>query len=325
MRAWTRRKVLGAGAAAASALACNGARAQERALRITWNGWTEEQTKPLMDGFEAAQPRHQGGLRAHALHPDPADAGSPAVGPHARARRLLGRQPAHGLLRGPRPPGALDGGLGPPAVRQGRPGRARAFAARLYSAPFASSSQVLFYNRALFKAAGVEPPTLGRPEPLDLGEGRGRGAKDVRSGEEPVGLRDRAGGAALPAAALRPVARRQAIGEDGLKASGFIDGQAFVDGFTFMQRLYTDWKVSPPGMFDNTLTPEVFGSGRAAMFLGNTFNYDTFSARYKDLDWGVAPHPYFEKGRPVTPTGSWHIGVNPRSPTRKPQRHLSAT
>lgn len=37
---------------------------------------------------------------------------------------------------------------------------AASFRGKLYSAPFASSSQVLFYNRALFKAAGVEPPTL---------------------------------------------------------------------------------------------------------------------------------------------------------------------
>jgi hypothetical protein len=57
MRAWTHRKVLGAGAVA-PVLAWGGARAQERALRITWNGWTEEQTKPLMEGFEAATPRH---------------------------------------------------------------------------------------------------------------------------------------------------------------------------------------------------------------------------------------------------------------------------
>lgn len=27
----------------------------------------------------------------------------------------------------------------------------------------------------------------------------------------------------------------------------------------------------------------------------------------------MAPHPYFAGGRPVTPTGSWHIGVNPRT------------
>jgi fructooligosaccharide transport system substrate-binding protein len=190
---------------------------------------------------------------------------------------------------------------------------AASFRGKLYSAPFASSSQVLFYNRALFKAAGVEPPTLDVQNRwtwervVDAARKMSDPAKSqwgfvIEQAERPDQL--------LP---FGQSLGRQAIREDGLKASGFIDGQPFVDGFTFMQRLYTDWKVSPPGMFDNTLTPEVFGSGRAAMFLGDTFSYDTFSARYKDLDRDVAPHPYFEKGRPVTPTGSWHIGMNPRS------------
>ena len=104
-----------------------------------------------------------------------------------------------------------------------------------------------------------------------------------------------------------------ALSPDGLKASGFLDGPAFVEAYTFVQRLYTDWKVSPPGVFDNNVTPDLFGSGRTGMFLGGTFNLDLFRTKYKDLDFGVAPHPYFAGGKPVTPTGAWHIGVNPRT------------
>ncbi len=39
-------------------------------------------------------------------------------------------------------------------------------------------------------------------------------------------------------------------------------------------------------------------------------------ARYNanpDLNYGVAPVPYFEGGKPVTPTGSWSIAINPNS------------
>ena len=28
------------------------------------------------------------------------------------------------------------------------------------------------------------------------------------------------------------------------------------------------------------------------------------------MNWGVAPHPYFEGGEAVTPTGSWYMGVS---------------
>ena len=31
------------------------------------------------------------------------------------------------------------------------------------------------------------------------------------------------------------------------------------------------------------------------------------------LDFGVAPHPYFEGGEQVTPTGAWSWGLNPNS------------
>ena len=80
-----------------------------------------------------------------------------------------------------------------------------------------------------------------------------------------------------------------------------------------MQKLYTEAKISPPGQFDTALTPELFGSGKCAMLLGGTFIFDTLKSKFPNLDFGVVPHPYFAKGKPVTPTGAWHFGVNPRS------------
>ena len=53
------------------------------------------------------------------------------------------------------------------------------------------------------------------------------------------------------------------------------------------------------------------------MLLGGTFVYDTLKSKLPTLDFGVAPHPYFAKGKPVTPTVAWHFGVNPRS-TQQP-------
>ena len=32
-----------------------------------------------------------------------------------------------------------------------------------------------------------------------------------------------------------------------------------------------------------------------------------------DLHYAVAPVPYFEGGKPVTPTGSWALSINPNS------------
>ena len=49
------------------------------------------------------------------------------------------------------------------------------------------------------------------------------------------------------------------------------------------------------------------------MILAGTFVYDTLKSKFPNLDFGVAAHPYFAKGKPVTPTGAWHFGVNPRT------------
>ncbi len=175
-----------------------------------------------------------------------------------------------------------------------------------------ASGQALFFNRAHFKAAGIEPPKT------DVSD-RWTWEKVVAAAQKMSNPSQNQWGLVIEQEErpyqLLPFAQSlggQAISEDGLKATGFIDSPAFVEGYTFMQRLYTDWKVSPPGMFDNSLTPELFASGKTAMFLGGTFNFDNFAKRLGP-DYGVAAHPYFEKGKPVTPTGSWHIGVNPRT------------
>ena len=44
------------------------------------------------------------------------------------------------------------------------------------------------------------------------------------------------------------------------------------------------------------------------MFAGGTWNIPILSAT--GVDFGVAPYPYFEGGKVLTPTGSWYVGVN---------------
>jgi len=75
--------------------------------------------------------------------------------------------------------------------------------------------------------------------------------------------------------------------------------------------------VSPQGLFDPNLPVEQFGNGKIAMLVAGTFNEATIKNKYPDIELGVAPYPRFEKGKAVTPTGAWHIGVNPRTQHRK--------
>ena len=281
-------------------------------LQATWNGWPVSQVQPLFEAFHAANPDITAKyeqipfsnlfqtleirLGARTPEPDVYSCDSPLTASYAVRGQAMALDEA--LDRSEFSKAAID---------------AASFRGKLYSAPFSTSSQLLFYNRAYFKQAGIEPPAADVDkrwtweQVVEAGKkvadpAQNRWGLIIEQAERPYQLLPL--GQSLGGVALSP---------DGLKATGYLDGPAFVEGFTFLQRLYTDWKISPPGVFDNNVTPDLFGSGRTGMFLGGTFNLGLFRDKYKDLDWGVAPHPYFAKGKPVTPTGAWHIGVNPRT------------
>lgn len=289
------------------------ARAQQATtLKVVWMGWPDNQVLPLMAEFEKRNPTIKLSvermpfsqlfqalevrLNARTGDPDIFIVDSPLTASYASRGHLMELDPL--IDRNRFSAGALAAGR---------------FNGKLYSAPFGSSMQVLYYNKAMFKAAGIEPPA---PEPAkrwtweQMVEAARKMAKPAENiwgftfeqQERPYQL--------LP---LGQSLGGIALSDDGLKATGYIDGPAFVEAFTFMQKMYTEWKISPPGQFDPALTPELFGSGKCAMLLGGTFVYDTLKSKFPNLDFGVAPHPYFAKGKPVTPTGAWHFGVNPRS------------
>lgn len=158
--------------------------------------------------------------------------------------------------------------------------QAASFDGNIYSAPFGSSMQVLYYNKAMLRAAGVELPSAdpGKrwtwEQLVEAAKKIAKPAENVwgfsfEQQERPYQLLPL--GQSLGGVALSP---------DGFKATGFLDGPAFVEGFGFMQKLYTEAKVSPPGQFDTALTPELFGLGKCAMLLGGTFVADTFFTKF---------------------------------------------
>ncbi len=286
--------------------------AQSAGLRAVWMGWPEGQVKPLMDSFRAARPEIaltvetipfvqifqtlEVRLQARTADPDIFICDSPLTASYAVRGHLLDLTPHLEAERFTK--AALD---------------AASWQGKLWSAPFGSSMQVLFYNKAHFREAGLAPP---EPDPAKrwtwervveaakrlADPGKGRWGFSFEQQERPYQLLPL--GQSLGGVALSP---------DGFKASGYIDATPFVEAYRFMQKLYTEWKVSPPGLFDPNLPVEQFGNGRISMLLAGTFNAAVLADKYKGVEVGVAPFPYFAEGKPVTPTGAWHIGVNPRT------------
>lgn len=309
----SRRTAVKTGLAAGSAFAMpHIARAQQTTLKVVWMGWPDGQVLPLMAEFEKRNPSIKLAvermpfsqifqaleIRLNARNDDPDIfiVDSPLTASYASRGHLMELD------------GLIDKARFAPSGIQ-----AASYNGKIYSAPFGSSMQVLYYNPAMLKAAGVEPPTADPDkrwtweQVVDAARKIAKPADNIwgfsfEQQERPYQL--------LP---LGQSLGGTALSADGLKASGNIDGPAFVEAFTFMQKMYTEWKISPPGQFDTALTPELFGTGKCAMLLGGTFVNDTLKSKYPNLAFGVAPHPYFAKGKPVTPTGAWHFGVNPRT------------
>jgi multiple sugar transport system substrate-binding protein len=313
----TRRHFATGSLATGAALAApNLARAQETTLKVVWMGWPDNQVKPLMEGFMQRNARIKLAveqipftqifqtlevrLNGRTGDPDIYICDSPLTASYASRGHLMELDPIIDKAR------FTSSALA-----------AATYNGKIYSAPFGSSMQVMFVNRALFKAAGIEPPAADVSkrwtweQVLDAAKKIAKPAENIwgfgfEQTERPYQL--------LP---MGQSLGGKALSDDGFKAAGNLDGPAFVEGFTFLQKLYTEHKVAPPGQFDPAVAPEMFGTGRCGLFIAGTFNFDGFRNKYPNLDLGVAPHPYFAKGKPVTPTGAWHIGVNPRTTQRE--------
>ena len=277
----TRRQAIGAaGGLVAGLFAAPRARAAT-SLKAVFNAWPEEQIKPLFDGFAAANPQItvtrdsvpltellptlDTQLGARTTEPDLYSCPSQFTASYAVHGHALALDDIIDEKRFVK--AALDAGR---------------FRRKLYSAPFASSCQLLFYNRALFREAQIAPPPpdvtkrWSWEQVVEAGRhfadpAQNRWGIVFEQPERPYQM--------LPFGELLGGSAMSAV---GLQASGHIDGPEFVEGFSFLQRMYTEWKIVPPGLADESATTELFGSGQAAMFIGGTWNFDALPRKYRN-------------------------------------------
>ena len=98
------------------------------------------------------------------------------------------------------------------------------------------------------------------------------------------------------------------VSPDGFKSTGYITEKPWIQAAQFYQDLFNKYKISPLGM-GPFQSPELFKAGKLAIILTGPWHIGNFNS-VSSLNWIYVPHPYFEEGKPVTPTGSWHIGIN---------------
>lgn len=185
---------------------------------------------------------------------------------------------------------------------------------RLYSAPFETSSQVLYYNRDLFDQAGIEPPPADTEQRWTW-EQVVEAAQKIQAAVNQGPIVSKWG--LLFEQISRPyqmlplpqsLGGGSGVSPDGLSVNGYLNNEQWVEALTFYYNLFNTWNISPKGVTPDQ-TFDMFLAGNVAMIVGGTWQLPS-TEQQAEFNWGMAPHPYFASGKPVTPTGSWHWGIN---------------
>lgn len=286
------------------------AQAQTTSLSVPWMGWPEEQVAPLMSAFEEASGVSiqyerlpitelfntlEVRLQARNELPDVYLVDGPLTASYAARGHLMELDT---LMEG-----ELDRFV-PSTLVQG------SYQDTLYALPLGTSAPLLFYNKALFAEAGIPEPSQSPAERLTWEEVL-EIAKELTGDVAEYGFafENTNPYQLLP---LPQSYGAEVISPDGLTATGYVDSEAFISAMQWYQDLHQTHKVAPVGTFDGGVIQEMFGNGQVAMMVGGTWNLEGLK-RFDGLEFGVIPHPYFAEGTPVTSTGSWHVGINPRT------------
>lgn len=180
---------------------------------------------------------------------------------------------------------------------------------KLWALPEWSSTQLLYYNKDLLTKAGVEPPS-GAPDKrmtwdallADAKKVQGAGAKwgfgfeqvDRYYQLQPLFESSGAGSGLTGDTLLTPV----------------VNAPKWVETMKWYGDLYASG-LSPRGITPQQM-PDLFQNGQVAYFVGGPWNFKAFGGA-SNLHFGIAPHPTFTGGKPVTPTDSWAVGISPHS------------
>lgn len=186
---------------------------------------------------------------------------------------------------------------------------------KIYSAPMATASCMIYYNKDLFDQAGIAYPSeslkdrMTWEEVIDISQKLMESINPKRdNGTYAIALEQ-----IVHTYNIMPLVNSlggKGVGEDGLTVDGVINSEPWIKAMTFYGNMFNKWAVSPKELTDEQ-TRNLFTSGKLAMLVGAVeFAQNRIQRDNPNMNWGFAPHPYFKDGTPVTPTGSWHYGIN---------------
>jgi len=179
------------------------------------------------------------------------------------------------------------------------------------AAPLFTSCVVLLYNKSLLQAGGVSFPSED-PMKRMTWEDLVAASQKIMKAVDPAGKKGIQGlmieqvnrpyqTLTLPNSLGAP-----SIGQDSLTVDGIINSPQWIKAAQFYSDLFNKYKVSFRGVTPDE-APQDFMAGKIAFFVGGT--WDVTPSIKAGISLGYAPHPYFKDGKPVSPTGAWHLGI----------------
>lgn len=170
-----------------------------------------------------------------------------------------------------------------------------------------TTSQFLYFNTDLLKAAGVDVPSSDPSTPWTY-EQMTDAARTVQT----------AGVAEYPFLFDQWDSYYQfqmvgvsAGGGDGINAEGVVDfsNPGWQRALDWYHGLFEEG-LAPRGI-TNDKNGALFQTGKAAFMISGPWGVAVNEAG--DINWGVAPAPYFEGGKAATSTDSWGVGIAAKS------------
>lgn len=183
---------------------------------------------------------------------------------------------------------------------------------KLYAFGYSESSVGVYYNKKMFKEAGIDLsklPTIDKP--WTWSEFNSISKKLKKHFKRPaIDFKLNSIDEMMPYAYMPLIWSNggTVVNSEGIKAEGYFNSKKTVEAVEFIQNLvkkgYTT--ISP--------VEKGFETGVYPMLLSGSWTINDMAANYKNVDYGILPYPVSDKTKKlVSPTGSWQIAVTSKS------------
>ncbi|MBQ8302582.1 MAG: extracellular solute-binding protein [Clostridia bacterium] len=180
---------------------------------------------------------------------------------------------------------------------------------KLYGLPIQESSAGFYYNKKIFRAAGIDVSGFTAENPWTFEQFKDVCAKLKNHGVVAVDMRLDATKDETAPYLLYPfiyAAGGSFVSDDGYTAKGYYNSQATANGFQFIKDLIT------AGYTSYAIGATDFFTEKVGMYLSSGWTIPDLDNKYRDNfasrdDWGLLPYP--QGAAAASATGSWSYAI----------------